>query len=382
MRKGKPPYYQVRNGRAYFELGKNRACTVGMNSTYPLGRAGWQAEAQAFSLYYEWLEKSGRPVPDEAPKAYKRGTLGHWYQKFKQTGLWGRKSVATRKEWEYYWPFIDAGLGDKMLNKVSPSDFEEFHIATEKEHGSNARWRIVKIARALFNAAIKYHLIGQSPCMVLPNTKPQPRNQIWFATEVAYMADTAKEMGFTAMHLSIRLAWESLMSPVDVRTLKVEALHKTHQGYHIETERKKTGKEVFAALSDGLGDDLHAYIDGLSFTLLPNQAIFRNRRDNAAYLKARFNSDFRAVRAMAFGKEEKRFLMDIRRSGNVEADLGGASAEDRAEILANALHKDQYLENTYTPPTVAKARKVAKQRAKGREILAAQSLNTPRHSLK
>lgn len=382
MKKTSPPYYNVRKGRAFFELGKARASSVGMKASIPLGVASWKTEQAAFEYYYEWLSKSGRPVPQNAPTAFKRGTVAHWYHKFQETPLWARKGVETRKEWAYYWPFIEKGLGNKVLNKVSPSEFEAFYMDMEEKHGANARWRIVKISRALFNAAIKYHLIKQSPCMVLPNTKPKPRTQIWFASEISLMAEKAIEMGYTSTNLAIRLAWETLMSPVDVRVLPVSAVHRTLEGYHIETKRSKTGKEVFAAISDDLARDIDAYIQSLGFDLLPDQPILRNRRDKARYTKPRFNADFAAVRLAAFGPDEKRFMMDIRRSGNVEADLGGANAEDRAEILANALHKDQYLEDTYTPPTVAKARKLAKQRLKGRDILSSQSPNSPRQGVK
>jgi hypothetical protein len=42
------------------------------------------------------------------------------------------------------------------------------------------------------------------------------------------------------------------------------------------------------------------------------------------YTKSSLNQDFRAVRVLAFGKDEKRQLQDMRRSGAVEGDVGGA----------------------------------------------------------
>ena len=62
-----------------------------------------------------------------------------------------------------------------------------------------------------------------------------------------------------------------------------------------------------------------------------------------------------------------------------EADLANASPEDRAEILANCLHEDKFLEATYTPPTVAKARKLAKERERGRAMLAGQNIGQSRN---
>ncbi len=41
-----------------------------------------------------------------------------------------------------------------------------------------------------------------------------------------------------------------------------------------------------------------------------------------------------------------------------------------AELLANSLDSSSFLDATYTPPTVSKARQVAVQRIAGRERLA------------
>jgi hypothetical protein len=38
----------------------------------------------------------------------------------------------------------------------------------------------------------------------------------------------------------------------------------------------------------------------------------------------------------AFGKDDKRQLQDMRRSGAVEGDVGGGSVEDRSNEMANA----------------------------------------------
>lgn len=82
-----------------------------------------------------------------------------------------------------------------------------------------------------------------------------------------------------------------------------------------------------------------------------------------------FSQDFRAVRNHVFPGDASQFL-DIRRSGNVEADAAGADKATMAELLANSLDSSSFLDATYTPPTVSKARQVAVQRIAGRERLA------------
>ncbi len=47
-----------------------------------------------------------------------------------------------------------------------------------------------------------------------------------------------------------------------------------------------------------------------------------------------------------------------------------ATPQERATILANTLHKSKFLEETYTPPTLELARKMAEKRQAGRAPLA------------
>ena len=77
------------------------------------------------------------------------------------------------------------------------------------------------------------------------------------------------------------------------------------------------------------------------------------------------------MRKVAFPGDTRQF-QDLRRSGNVEADAAGADKAAMAAVLANTIDKSKFLDETYTPPTVAKAREVAAQRLKGRKRLAAE----------
>ena len=358
---GRHPYYKVRKGRAYFELGKSRAEAVGMKSSYPLGKAGRDAERGAVDLHWEWQDKMGNPTPPKS-NPHKPGSLAHWHHKFRTTEKWKQKSTATIKEWDYCWPFIERAFGRTVISRVSPIEFERFYFALQREHGEYARWRVVKISRALFKAAVDYRVIDDSPCHTLSNPMPKPRSAVWFAHEVATLVRTAQEANYAAMALGIKLSWETLMSPGDVRQITRSMLKRDSDGFYISTTRGKTGKDVIVAISTELGDDLMAYMNELGFELMPDQPLLRTVRDKRRYTKVRFTDEFAKIRKLAFGVEETRKMMDLRRSGNVEADLGGASPDDRAEILANTLNKDAGLEATYTPPTVAKARKLAKQK--------------------
>jgi hypothetical protein len=83
------------------------------------------------------------------------------------------------------------------------------------------------------------------------------------------------------------------------------------------------------------------------------------------YTKSSLNQDFAAVRELAFGKNEKRHLQDMRRSGAVEDDAGGGSVEDQSNKMANTVDRNKRLRQTYNPVNVASARRFDEARAKG-----------------
>lgn len=378
----RPPYYVVRNGRAFFQLGKKRAEQSGMHASYPLGAAGLKAMQSASDLYWQYCRAVMLPAPKPV-KPYRKGTLAHWYAKFQEKPRYTRLGSGTRADYEFAWrTYIEPALGDKKLSAITPSVFETFFLDMERDHGAHARWKAVKISRAIFNAAVAYDVLQKSPCKTLANTQPKSRHQFWYAHEINRLVAVALENEYVAMSLGIRLAWETLMSPVDVRTLTRSHFRRDATGGYVKTARAKTGALVYSAISDALWDDIEAYIESLPFILADDAPILRTTRSGAAYRKARFGDEFALVRKLAFGPDEKRQMRDIRRSGNLEADLGGADASERSVILANAMDRDSTLDETYTPATVTKSREVLKKREAGRRALRAESLKAEQSGLK
>jgi hypothetical protein len=70
-----------------------------------------------------------------------------------------------------------------------------------------------------------------------------------------------------------------------------------------------------------------------------------------------------------FGEGEKRRLMDMRRSGAVEALAGDATAEDMSAKLANSIDSNKTLWRTYLPVDPATVGRVDAARRKGRQKL-------------
>jgi hypothetical protein len=108
----------------------------------------------------------------------------------------------------------------------------------------------------------------------------------------------------------------------------------------------------------------------MAFVLPPDQPFIRNRSQHV-YTKDTLGDDFRDVRQVVFPGDTRR-LMDMRRTGNVEAIAGGAQPPELAAKLSNTIGKSNEIFDTYSPVHLETVRKVDKAREIGRrELLAA-----------
>lgn len=366
----KIPYYRVKNGVGYWEPPAWARAKPYEMQGLKCGPDGPEARDKARERVALMLRlKTTGDVSTVAP-AWPSGSLGHFYEKWTRTPGFGKKSLGARAEFDQAWAHVSDKLKRTKLTAIRATEIERLQIDLESK-GEWTRWRTIKKLREVFAAAKAHGFITQSPAQTMSNPEPEGRNQVWSAAEVRAMVDKADELGKPDMALSIALAWSTMMSPVDIRTLTRAMVFEDKGGLYIHRPRSKTQVEVFVDLDAETASRLKFYLNGTPVTL-PNVPIIRQENSGNAFTDRHdFARRFATIRKATFGKDEKRQLRDIRRSANVEADLGGASADDRAKILGNALNTDPKLERTYTPPTLAKARELRKQREAGRVILAA-----------
>lgn len=375
MNKVRLPYYVIRKGRGYFEIGKERAKKSGLPASIPLGTDGPEAWTKAHS-WYEAYQEALNPNNKKRLGGYPPGSLGAAYALWKASPDWLEKKPRTREEYERAWAdHIDPNFGRKLYTKITVSDSEAFHRRLKRDLSKSDAHRTLKVWRAILHMLQKKNLLTKAPIGAVTNPMPKGRGQFWLAWEVARLLRAARLLHrvteddrWLRAGLLVRLAWETAMSPPDCRTFRLAMLRKDRSGWYLERPRTKTGAEAKPPISDALADDLHAYATRDGRTPMPSAPLFST---SAGKEMDRFQMAdlFAELRRVTFGKKEKRQFQDIRRSANLEADLGGASAEDRASVMANALDKNKALDAVYTPVTVARARKTLKAREAGRELL-------------
>lgn len=402
------PYLEQRGERWFFIIGIKRALKAGWfwragdgvlprqigkpKSSIPLGRAvERQAIAsirkQALELYEQYLTDSGlsptAPAGDRVD-GYPPDSLGAWFRTWTRGDFvdWTSKGPRTRDDYARAWKYLDPKFGRRGIHTITPDEFANWQKALEDPAKDQAptvspseRYRIVKCARGIFKAAVARKIIAESPALLLPNPIPKGRSGYFLANEIFRLVATAFAEKKEGLGLIVWTLYETAFAPVDGRTASLALIKRNVGGFYLHRERTKTGAEVYAALSDDLVAAIEAYVQTLrrryKIELTPSAPLFRMKRGGRYVDHVALGKDFAKLRVKALGEGERRQLLDIRRSANLELQLGGATPEERAEILANTLDKSRFLDETYTPPTLALARQAAAKRDAGRAALAA-----------
>lgn len=368
------PYSVVRGGKRYWELG-HRATGSPVPAYEALGEDNLQSQQKALAHYDAYRAWRAGPTPaGDDLGGYPPGSLGaFWSMWIRTDDFLVDKKERTQEEYRYNWTRrIGPEFGAKLVTRITVSDSESFHRRLRKELSPREAWSTLKIWRSLLLVIEKKHILPKAPIGAVANPMPQSRGAFWLERDVARMLRACRLLKADAMSLLIRLAWETAMSPPDCRTFTLAMMKQDRGGWHVVRPRTKTQRQAQPPISDALAQDLLAYAarlkaDGLD--LLPGSPLFRHSKGKV-WTKTYLSHAFATVRRVTFGKTETRQFQDIRRSANLEADLGGASAEDRAAVLANALDRNPMLDATYTPTTVARGRKVQEAREIGRPLLA------------
>lgn len=247
--------------------------------------------------------------------------------------------------------------------------------AARGECTDSHRYRVLKVWRSLLNAAASYQLLSKAPIGKVPNPQPKGRTGIFFASEIAALQAGADAKGRHALALGIGIAYDAGLSPVDVRTLTLGKIKGVGDDRWVDTNRKKSKKPQKHALSAETCNRLDAYLAqaaAADIVIGPDDPLMLQPDGWRPYIKDRWERHFRWTREEVM-LGDSRVMLDIRRTANVEADLGGMSRDDRAELMGNNLHKSAFLEATYTPSTVIKSRQSLAKRREAREALEAEA---------
>lgn len=360
-------------------------------SPVPCGLDGPRAWAIAEQWNKRWDEVKARlragestGNPAKIEKVYPPGSLGDGFGRFRATHSWRDKPIGTRKDWERGWGYIEPIFGDVAPRTVAFEEIDEAYASWLERLGVREAHRALKIWRALWrvlgniNASdgVRYCDRDRDPSLGIRRKTPAPRNAIWFEGEAVRLVKRAWRLGYRGLAAALAVAWDTSLSPVDVRTLTKAQLTGDAEGPFFSRDRTKTGEGAIGTLGRRTQKLLAAYMKTLPPNLLPSAPIFYTRggqpgpkggrpRPPAPYTKDTFGDDFRVVRAAEF-PGDKRKIMDFRRSGAVEAMAGNVDPAVLAAKMANSIDQNRELQKTYLPHNATLVRLADAARARGR----------------
>jgi hypothetical protein len=311
------------------------------------------------------------PERSEELTVYPPRSLGEAFARYRRTEEWRAKAPRTREDWWRGWRRIKPIFGDCDPRTVTLEAISEWRKVVEESVSLREAHRCLKIWRALWkvSAAMHYCKRDDDPSLGVRNRAAPGRNLEWTEGEVVRVFKRAWRMGYYGLAAVIAVAWDTQLSPGDVRALRASQMARGTAGEAFFTERGKTGTPVGGVLSTRSIAALTAYLERLGVELHGDAYIFRNR-SGAPYSSDTLGDDFRDVRTAEFGGLERRTIgHDFRRTGAVEAIVGGAKSEQVAHAMGNTLSASNALFATYVPVNVATLREVMEARRTGRRKL-------------
>jgi hypothetical protein len=380
MGRVKIPYYWVKNGYGYWTPRRDMIAKGFTN--VPCGKDGPKAWTIAKQWNDRWQHVKVGKV--DAVEVWPCGSLGDAFLRFKRTSEWTRKEPRTREDWERGWKHIKDVFGDRDPKSLTLEDLSLWYSGAPDDPdvkgilqrlGVREAHRVVKVWRALWQVSAANHYCNKDddPSFGIRRVTPRGRNQRWSEGEATRLAKQAWKDGYHGLACIIAIVWDTQFQPVDVRTLTGRHLKKADGRLvfdRLDEGREKTEKPVIGTVSRRTERLVKAYL-AMRFgevDVSPKTLLFYNRR-GAPYSKDTLGDDFRVVRATLFGPDEKRQLLDFRRSGAVEALAGEVDPGHLAKKMGNTIDDNKALQDTYLPAQVAIVRMADKARLIGRRRL-------------
>lgn len=382
MAKIKLKHYVVRKGRYAYWLPTPRMIEAGF-APIPCGIDGPDAWRVAKEWEDRWQAYRRGEDRSEAARRYPIDSVGDAFERYRKTDSWASRAPRTREDWERGWNYIEPIFGDQPPLAVTFELLDEWYHTLLRNNGADVAYRAMKTWRSLYTvmAGMRLCPAGQDPSAAIRRRAQHRRTETWSEGEAVRLVKGGWRAGYKGLACIIAIAWDTSFAPVDVRTLTPSQAMQAGNDWGFLTQRAKTGETVFGTLSRRTQRMALAYIESLGVTLLDDAPIFRSRgytpgskggrpRAGVPYTKDSLVDDFADLRQIVFGPDEKRRLMDLRRSGAVEANAGGGSVESIAAKMGNSIDQNKSLQKTYMPVNLPAVRAADDARRKGRKLLA------------
>lgn len=388
MAEVKVRYYVVPRGKQSGYWIPNKAMRALGFRTIRCGKDGplaW-AVAEQWNARWDAVRAKREPSPAEiaavkqppdiaeAARVWPRGSIGDAFQRFLKTEEWRRKAPGTRQKiWWPAWFRIRDAWGDANPNCITFEMVSEWRSILEKRHSLDVAHKTIKVWRALWKVMRGMHIArGDDPSIGVRNIAPKPRHQCWNEGEAVRLVKEAWRSGYQGLACIVAVCWDTLFSPVDVRTLADRHMVRIDGRlvFDRSTEgRTKTGRAAYGTLSRRTERLVLAYLAEQGVVRTPDAILFRTQA-GSPYRPDMLSHDFGRIRDRVF-QSDKRQLRDMRRAGTVEIMAGAPDVGTVSAKLANSIERSNQLAKTYSPIDITQVQSADAARERGRKRLRA-----------
>lgn len=359
-------YYVERKGRGYW-ISTPTMRAAGFPKSVPCGPHGVEAIRVAETWNARWdAFRTGQ----DTRIAVTPGSFGDAFARYRATQTWASKATKTRLEWNRAWLDIEPVFGDVAPATVAYDHVDIWYNELLERTTLDRAWRAMKIWRALWLIASGMRHNGrpfteghEDPSAKVRRRSQPKRALFWRAGEVVRLIKQAWRDGSTGLACIMAVAWDSQLAPGDVRRLRADQLGEL--GFW--TARGKTKRAALGTISPRAARLIAAYLDGLKTQPEAGTPMFR-ARNGVPFTDQALAKAFWRNRARAF-PGDPRTLMDMRRSGAVEANAGNVDAGALGAKMANSLASARDLQLTYQPVDPATVARADEARRRGRTAL-------------
>ena len=242
--------------------------------------------ARAAQLNAEW--DSYRQGPHgEALLRYPRGSVGDGYEHAIELreaqraakGIIWTSEQRSRDDWPRAWRWIEPVFGDVDPKTVTPDLLLDFRTLVMTRVSENEAHRVIKVWHALWKKMTVLGLcaLDRDPSLLFVNSAPAPRQALWTEGEAVWLVKRAWRESYRGLAALLAVAWDSQLSPVDVRHLRAQDMRSDHLGVWFDVARAKTGRKALATVSRRAHKMLAACLKTFAAEPVGRAPIFRNR---------------------------------------------------------------------------------------------------------
>ena len=357
----------TRRGGYYFQA--TAAMRGAGLASEPLGRDLAAAIARAEQLNALWDEIRAGQKAAAQRRAPAPGSLDWLAAELRASGEWQDKAPRTREDIERAFKVILPVFGPARAAAVQPAQVARFYEKLRARGRPHETAMVMKWFRYLFSFGLRLYprLVPHNPTLAVRVHQPRARRQYWQPEQVRRAIRQAWRWRWYGVAAAIALAYDTGLRPQDLRALTprqlladrvVLAPQKTdHLPGRDQPRAFPVWPETFALVQK--------YLARLGAIIPADQPLLRSVSGRPFTSRHHLAKQIRLVRRAA-GLPDDLQLRDLRRTGNVEAALGGASAPQLAARADHSIGRGQAILDVYTPATfeAAKAAQEARRRRK------------------